>query len=65
MRALEDVEVSLVGVLNPPEDIDADHVIPEAERVGVAGDVILLVRRREGGRFERFDNALFTTTKLF
>ncbi len=54
MRALEDVEVSLVGVLNPTEDVDADHVSPEAERVGVIGVVILLV--------ERFDNALFTTT---
>ena len=51
MRALEDVEVSLVGVLNPTEDVDADHVSAEAERVGVAGDVILLVRRdgKEGG----------------
>jgi hypothetical protein len=63
MSALEDVEASLVGVLNPVEDIDADHVSPGAERVGVAGDVILLVRRREGGGLKRFENALFTTTK--
>lgn len=55
MRALEDVEVSLVGVLIPTEDVDADHVSPGAERVGVVGVVILLVE-------ERFDNALFTTT---
>lgn len=40
MRALEEVEVSLVGVLNPIEDVDADHVSPEAERVGVVGVVI-------------------------
>ena len=43
MRALEDVDVSLVGVLNPTEDVDSDHVCPEAERVGVAGVVILFV----------------------
>ena len=48
MRALEDVEVSLVGVLIPTEDVDADHVSPGAERVGVVGVVILLV---EGGSF--------------
>ena len=55
MRALEDVEVSLVGVLNPTEDVDADHARPGAERVGVVGVVIWL---KEGV----FDNALLTTT---